>query len=140
MLDVLQENEVTVDRLENLFKSAFMPCARTADGDLRIDDDDGVRTWIRVDADRKAVTMISVWAIKQSVPLEKKLTWINQLNCKLILVRFCVPQPDSLYCDYQLRYQGGLTPVQLVSSVRAFARVCRDAASRYDPDNIIGRD
>lgn len=138
MPEMLQENEVTIDRIENLLKDALMPCARDAGGSLRYDDD-GVKTFIKVDADRKMVVMFSIWRLKESVPMEKKLAWVNELNKRLVLAKFQIVQRETLGCDYQCRYEGGLSPVQLVSTIRFFAKACR-GVSQNDPAGIIMRD
>jgi hypothetical protein len=91
-----------------------------------------------VDTERKLIVLSSVWAMRKSVTVEKKLQWINDLNGRLVLVRFRMVHPERLLCEYQLRYEGGLDPQQFISTVRLFGRVCRGAAAQNDPDRIIG--
>lgn len=138
MPEMLQENEITMDRIEELLKSVSMPCSRDAGGALRYDDD-GVKTFIKVDADKKLVILFSVWRLKESSPMEKKLAWANELNKRLLLAKFQVVKPDMLWCDYQFRYEGGLNPAQLTSTVRLFAKACR-GAGQNDPAGIIVRE
>ena len=101
MPEMLQENEITMDRIEELLKSVSMPCYRDAGGALRYDDD-GVKTFIKVDADKKLVILFSVWRLKESSPMEKKLAWANELNKRLLLAKFQVVKPELCLAQVQL--------------------------------------
>ena len=139
MPDVLHEYEISMERLENLFHSAFVPCTRDPDGDIRIEEE-GVRTFLKLDVEKKLIVMFSIWPMRASVSEGRKLEWINELNRKLVLVKFQMVRPDVLWCDYQLRYEGGVSPMQLVGTVRLFSRVCRGAAAQKGGHEIIGKD
>jgi len=136
---VLPEKEVTAERLVGLFRDAMIKCDIDKDGDIRIEES-GVKTFIRLDANKKLITFFSLWAMKEQVPREKKLELINTLNNDLIVVRFCAPKPDILWCDYQMSYEDGLHTYHLVATYRLFLRVVIGAKLAKDPDNIIGRD
>lgn len=136
---VLAEPEVTLQRLKELYTAAFLKVEIDEDGDLRIDDD-GIKTFVRLDAKRQLVTYLAAWRLKASVPQERKLQWVNSLNQELVMVRFSVPRPDSLVCDYQFFYEGGVTPYGLVHHYRQFVKVARGAVTLKDPDRIVGSD
>lgn len=134
-MDVLNESEVSVKKLESIFKAAFIQCSIDRDGDLAIESG-GLKVFIRVNPEKKIITFVSLWRLKQGIFNDmKKLSLINKLNDQYILVRFCIPKPDILYCDYQLLYAGGIVPAQIVSTYRIFSLVCEGMAR--DNDDLV---
>jgi hypothetical protein len=138
MTAVLTDREVDVEHIEQLFKAAFLRAERDKDGDLVVRED-GVNTFIRVDAEKKMITFFSMWGLRTRFSEADKLRFANKLNDELILVRFVVPRPNVLWCDYQFLFEGGITPFQLVNSYKRFVGVCRGAAQR-DTADMIGTD
>lgn len=136
-MEHLNESEVTVNRLDSLFKSAFFSCSVDSDGDLKVEDS-GILIFIRIDPERKVITYNSLWRLKPGGlgSNEKKIAFANQLNNDYRLVRFSVPKPEALWCDYQLLYEGGINPFQIINSCRVFSRVCK-AILEDDTDNLI---
>jgi len=134
----LAEDDVTLHKIKSFFDAAFITADFDRDGDLMIVDR-GVKSYVRLDTDRKAIRFFSIWRMKKSVPEIEKLRLVNSLNSELILVRFCMPRPTVLWCDYRLLYEGGITPYAIVNSYRHFARVTRGAVVK-DTENIIGFD
>lgn len=137
MIEIIPETEVTTERLAAVFEAAFMNCTRNANGDLQIDDD-AVKTIIELDTDRQCLAMFCLWGLKKNVPMEKKLVLVNELNRKLMLVKFQIVRPDTMWCDYHLCYDGELNPVQLIRTIGMFGKVCRAAVSQNDPEDIFG--
>lgn len=136
MSEILTEQEVSVQRLEKLFETAFLRTEIDKDGDLVIRDE-GINTFIKVDTDRKMITFFSIWGLKERSPETEKLKFANQMNDDLILVRFSVPRPNILWCDYQFLYEGGITPFQILRTYKRFVSVCKGAAQR-DGGRLIG--
>ena len=136
---LLAPENVTVQELHKFFKAALFDAEFDKDGDLLIKDG-GMKTFVLVDKDRQSITFISVWPLKASVSELAKLQFLNRLNDKLIMVRFCMPRPTTLWCDYVLQYGGGVTPFMVVNSYRTFAKVVKGAAATMDPNDIIGTD
>lgn len=136
---VIAEKDINLDKIGEIFKTAFVKTEIDQDGDLAIEDD-GIKTFIRVDEKKKLITFFSVWNLKASVPEIDKLKLANRLNNDLILVRFSVPNLTTLWCDYQLSYEDGIRPYSIVGSYRLFLRVTRGAVTSCDPDQIIGSD
>ncbi len=139
MSEILSEQEINIDCLEGLFKAAFFRAERDKDGDLVIRDEQGVNTFVKVDADKKMITFYSLWGLKSRFTEAAKLKFANELNDGLILVRFGVPHPNILWCDYQFLYEGGIAPFHIINTYRRFVNVCKGAVQR-DKDDIIGRD
>lgn len=138
MSTMLSDREVDLEHIEELFKAAFLRAERDKDGDLVVRDD-GVNTFVKVDAEKKMITFFSMWGLRKRFSETDKLRFANKLNDELILVRFVVPRPNVLWCDYQFLFEGGITPFQLVNSYKRFVSVCRGAAQR-DTADMIGTD
>ena len=136
MSEILAENEVNIDSVENLFRTAFLPVERQSDGDLIIRDESGVKTHIRLEPDKKVITYFSIWGLKESIGEAAKLQFANSLNDKLLMVRFCIPRPNILWCDYQFYYVGGLVPYQVIHNYRRFVTICGGAVER-DSQGIV---
>ena len=136
---VLSEEEVTTERVVELFQSALMNVTVDSDGDVVIADG-GMRTFIRVDTSRKLISYFSIWPLRSSASEIDRLRLINRLNDQLIVVRFSVTQNDHLWCDYQMSFENGLTSYSIVNAYRLYARVVKGAVSTQDPDDLIGRD
>ncbi len=139
MKAVLPENEMSQQTLKAYFEQAAMTAEIDSDGDLKITED-GFKGFLLVHAERKIVTIFALYGMKASAPEIQKLQLVNRLNDKIILVRFCMPNPTTLWCDYQLSYEGGLTPYYLINTYRMFSRVTRQAVAQQDTDDVVGSD
>jgi len=138
MSEMLRDDEVTVDRIEALAKQAFISADRDKDDDLVLRDG-GLNTFVKVDTDRKMITFFTIWPLRSRFSLDDKLQYVNGLNDSMILVRFAVPKPDMLWCDYQFLYEGGITPFNIINAYKRFVSVCRGAVAEDDKD-MVGRD
>lgn len=133
----LREEEVTLPRIKSFMDSAFIKAGIDKDGDLKIEDG-GFKTFVKIDEDKKLITLLAAWGLKERAPELSKLRLANDLNNDLILVRFSVVKGDTLWCDYQFHYDGGITPFAIVNNVKQFAKVVKGAVTKHDPDNLIG--
>ncbi len=140
MSELLAMQDVSKERLIQLLKAAYLPVETDKDGDIVIRDS-GVNTFILIDSDKKLLNFISIWGFKPRSNETARLKFANKLNDDLILVRFCVTNTSSpkLYCDYQLSYQDGIAPHQIIQTYRTFQRVCA-GAGRQDVDNLLDSD
>jgi hypothetical protein len=139
MDEILNDQEVSLEKVESLFKAAFIRTERDKDGDLVVRDDSGVNTFVKVDTKKKMITFFSLWGLKSRFPEEAKLKFANELNDDLILVRFVISNPTTMWCDYQFLYEGGVTPFHIVNTYRRFLSVCKGAAGR-DSADMLGSD
>jgi hypothetical protein len=138
MSEMLRDDEVTVNRIEALAKQAFMSTDRDKDGDLYLREG-GMRTFVKVDTARKMITFFTAWGLRSRFSMEEKLQFANGQNDDKILVRFTVPQPDTLWCDYALLYEGGITPFNIINTYKRFVAVCRGVVDQ-DEKGLLGDD
>jgi hypothetical protein len=135
----LSEDDVTLQKIKTFFDAAFLKAEFDKDGGLKIEDG-GFKTFVQVNKEKKLITFFSAWGLKASVPEIKKLQLVNTMNDDLIFVRFAMPRPTTLWCDYQFLYEGGITPYAIVNNYRMFAKVTKGAVAIKDPEDIIGSD
>ena len=135
----LSESDVTLHKLKSIFDAAYIKAEFDSDGDLKIEDN-GFKTFVQIDRDKGLIIFFAIWAMKASVPEIKRLKLVNTLNNDLIFVRFCMPRPTTLWCDYQFLFEGGITPFTIVHNYRLFAKVTKGAVATQDPEDIIGSD
>jgi len=135
----LNEDEVSLQKIKTFFDAAFLKATFDEDGDLRIEDG-GFKVFVKVDREKKLIIFISAFNLKASVPAIKKLQFVNTLNADLIFARFSMRGPTTLLCDYQLLYEGGITPYTVVNNYRLYAKVINGAVCTQDPEDIIGSD
>ncbi|MHB8764935.1 MAG: YbjN domain-containing protein [Deferrisomatales bacterium] len=136
---LISEAEVTIAGVKSYFDAAFFSTSIDSDGDLVVTDG-GIKTAVAVNNDSMILTFISIWPLKKSVEESKKLKFVNSLNDDLLMVRFALTKTGRLYCDYQMKYEGGVTPYMIINTYRTFVKVVRGAAQEKDPDDIIGSD
>jgi len=138
MSDLLRDDQISIDCIESLAKQAFISSDRDDDGDLFLREG-GIKTYVRVDNDRKLITFFTVWGFKSRFTLQEKLEFVNSLNDGKILVRFVVARPDTFWCDYMLLYEGGITPFNIINTYKRFVSICKGALDK-DERNMIGND
>jgi hypothetical protein len=136
MDEVLREDEVTPERIEALAKQARIPAAPDEHGTL-VFREEGRSAYVRVDTGRKIIIFFNVWALRPQFSLDEKLQYVNGLNNGMILVRFAMPRPEVLWCDYQLLFEGGISPVNIINTYKLFASACRAAVAMDKKDMVV---
>lgn len=121
---ILKDEEITSANLEALFKAASITTDRDDDGDLVLLDN-GIPTFIGIDAERKLLSFYVIWGLKSRMSAEDKRAFANKLNDSLILVRFAVGGKD-LWFDYNLLYEGGLSTFTILNTYKQFASICEE--------------
>jgi len=135
----LQEKDVDLQTVKSFFDAAFLKAELFEDGSLVIEND-GIVTFVNVEHERKIVSFASGFPFKASASEIQKLKFVNELNDGVVFVRFCMPKPTRLWCDYQMLYEGGITPYSIVNSYRYFIRVAQNAVSTRDKEDLVGTD
>ena len=146
--DILPETDINNDQLANLLQAAFIQWERLENGALMVDDT-GIKIIINstknaVMTENKVISMFGIWNTRDSVSLENKLVWINQLNRKYSLLGFSLIYADDnipvdrLLIEYQIRYNGGLIPVQFISILRFVGIIARNILFENNQVQILG--
>ena len=61
--EVIDEEEINLRTIKTFFDSAFIKSEFDEDGDLKIEDD-GLKTFIVVDEEKKMITYFSIWPLR----------------------------------------------------------------------------
>lgn len=138
--EVVPEGRLTIELIKHHLDQAAYKTEVDDDGDLKVTDDRGFIAFFRLDPERRIVTLFAIYPFKRSAPELAKLRLVNQLNDKVIFVRFSMPEPGTLWCDYQFTYENGLTPRYILQCYRLFARVAPAAVGMHDQEDLIGRE
>jgi hypothetical protein len=134
--DILKEEAITVQKLEAIFKAAFIKTGKTSFGDLRVAAGPA-KVMIKVSEKKKHLYLFAIYKFKDGVALEKKLSFVNKLNNKLTLVKFSVTEKGALWCAYSLPYEGGITPYAIVNTTRTVSKVIASGLTTHDTDSIV---
>lgn len=135
----IAEEDVTLEKIKNYFDAAFLKSEFYKDGGLKIDDS-GFKSIVNIDREKKLISMYCSYTLKSSFSQTMKLELANNLNDHVVFVRYCIPNPSTLWCEYQFLFDGGITPFTIVNNYRYFAKVVKNSVATRDPNNIIGSD
>ncbi|HCU37631.1 MAG TPA: hypothetical protein DGT21_20010 [Armatimonadetes bacterium] len=128
---VLGANDISIESLLALFQAAGLSAVVDDDGDIDITRD-GIRTFVRLDDDRKIMSLFSIWQLADDASLEDRVELANSLNVNIVLVRFCIRADGALWCDHQLVYGGGLTPESILRTYALFVEVCEAVGDEHE--------
>ncbi len=130
--------DLTMDRVFDVFQSAMLQCEKE---ESRITvDQDGMKVLVAVDADKKVISYVALWSLKEKAPMFNKLRMANKMNDETLMVRFAVSDSTTLWCDFQVPYDRSVLPSDLVHWYRKFSEIVRWAVANKDPEDLIGTD
>ncbi len=128
---MLSADDVNPTSLPALFQAAGLSAVVNDDGDIDITKD-GIRTFVRLDEDRKIMSLFSIWQLADDASLEDRAELANSLSVGIILVRFCIRADGALWCDHRLVYGGGLTPECILRTYALFVEVCEAVGDEHE--------
>jgi hypothetical protein len=128
---------MTMERLQELFKAAFLECTLDEDGDLRVVSEHGFTCFVTRDDDKKFVIFRSFFKFRDDASPLDCLDLVNKLNDQVVFTRFSTPRADLLAADYFLSYEEGIMPFQIGRSFRWFCHVIQGGISKYDTQDIV---
>ncbi len=128
---MLSADDMNPTSLLALFGAAGLSAEIDDDGDIDITSG-GIRTFVRLDEDRKIMSLFSIWQLADDASLEDRVELANSLNEGIVMVRFCIRADGALWCDYQLVYEGGLTPEFILRTYMLFIEVCEAVGDEHE--------
>ena len=133
---MLEENQVTVQKLIEIFESAFMDVSNIEINEGRFAVK-GVEfpffLVVTVDVERKVIRF-SDYNPLHRITTDEAAVLCNQANQKLALVRFYAFEHKGTVvamCNYEMSYEKGLVPFQVVSNFRKFERGAGSAVQAF---------
>lgn len=130
---VLTEDEITLSNLKKFFDGIYYKADLTDRGHLYVEVDGMLPVGISLDEHRKLLQFFVAYTIEYN---QFTLKGVNRMNTAYNLARFSfleLEKGDCLYMDYDLSYEGGVTPHQLLSALRLFSRVVSSAIREAKP-------
>jgi len=125
--EFIREEDVSAGKLLSLFKQAFFAVEARPDDCLLVTAEGGMSLHVRVDTGRKLLMFSACFELQAAAPMEGKLAFVNVANDTVIFVRFSITDETTLYVDYHLPFNGGVTPAAVIAAVRHMGRVTPQA-------------
>jgi hypothetical protein len=122
---VIQEAEVTVERLRSLLETAVIDLEPDDEGDLYLTGGIDFPIWIRLDHERKTLELFT-YIRKVAADAADVALRLSDLNGRLPLGQFYLAD-DAIYSRHAVSFDGGLLPRQFVKIVRRFSGSFREA-------------
>lgn len=127
---MLEENQVTAKKLIEMFEAAFMEVADIEEGRFSVR---GVQfpflIGISVDAEKKRIRFTDYNPLHR-ITLENAAILCNEATKGLALARFYAfeyKQSLMAACQYDMSFEKGVIPFQVISNFRLFERVAGSA-------------
>ena len=123
---ILQEADITVERLRSLLETAVIDVEVDEEGDLYLTGS-GVDfpIWVRLDSDRKMIQLFT-YIRKTATDAATLALRLNEMNTNFALGQFH-HLDDAIYSRHSVSFDGGLLPRQFVKIVRRFSGSFREA-------------
>jgi hypothetical protein len=125
LMDVISNDELTKDKIAEIFRNAYMNPVVGDGSDVRLTLD-GIKVIITVDQSRKILHVMSLFGGKPGTTRQQLLELCNRINDGLILIRAAypsaLPTPTLMLDDYVVT-EAGLTALEIVDEARRFRTV-----------------
>ncbi len=133
----VSESEVSIERLYELFDSAYMECELDEDGDLRVVTDSGPRIFLSLHEPNKLIRFMAFYKFREECAEYDKLLFVNALNDDIVFIRFSLNGTDTLIADYYLPYARGTSPFHIVNAAKLMGRVITSGIRQHDTNNLL---
>jgi hypothetical protein len=135
---LIPTEELTKEKVLEIFRNAYMDASIDADGDLLVTVD-GIVIAPVVDTARRLLMVKSIFTLRPGTTRTQVLDLSNRINDELIFVRACCPAalPELvLWVDHFIDTNAGVTGGEIVDEVRRFRLVISSIPER-DADGIL---
>ena len=134
---IIQEAEVSVERLRSLLETAVIDLELDAEGDLYLTGGVDFPLWVCLDRDRKLIELLTFIG-KVATDAATVALRLNKLNSNFALGQFH-HLDDAIYSRHIVSFDGGLLPRQFVKTVRRFSGSFREAIQELR-DLLVGEE
>lgn len=135
--ELLLEDEIDNAVLLSILRQAYLKVESTQGGRLRLTTDAGFKVYLNAHMDRSLITLAAWFALKAEKPMAEKLDFVNRANNQLILFRFAVADETTLYIEYQVSTDGGVTKASLVRLLRRMSNVIGQGLGPLDTGKVL---
>lgn len=124
-MDVITKDDLTIARLLEIYKGAYMGGEVGADGDIKLEME-GLKVFVKVEPAKKILRMYSLFGAKPGTTRQQMLELCNRINDGLVMLRAscpaALPQP-ALWLDHDLDTEAGMTSLEIVDETRRFRTI-----------------
>lgn len=135
---LIPREEMTAEKLLEIFRNAYMDAGIDAEGDLHIEIE-GRKMWVKSLRGQSLMTVSVGYGLKPGTSRSSALELANRINDNLVFIRACIPSgfsSPSLWLDHFIDITGGVTGQEVVDEVRRFRRLI-SSISDEDTDNLL---
>jgi len=125
VLEVITREELTIPKLLEVYKQAYMPAEIGSDGDLKLELD-GMKVFVKVEVEKKILRLYALFGTKPGTTRQQVLELCNRINDGLVMLRASCPAAfptPVLWLDHDLDIESGMTAEDIVSETRRFRSV-----------------
>lgn len=114
-----------------MLEAALIDFSVDSDGDFLVNE--SIRCVVIPNREhRDRISLMAQYGFEDGVSEEDRLTCVNRINQEYILVRASVTDRSSLRFRYDIYLPGGMTPKNIVMTLKRFCSVCKSAVSEYE--------
>lgn len=132
-IEIIKENDVTVDSIYEIFESAFMKAVEP-DGNALAVDFGTHRVLITVEEESKLLIFSTLILLEYGSP-DEAVMWVNELNRIQEIVRFYIAAgpENKVYCAARcsMSYEIGIIPFQVINMARQFHEISSKGISDF---------
>lgn len=136
----IEEKEVTLPTLLELFHQAQYESSINKNGDFMVLAETAlVGIDVHTADNQRFIRFTSMYKMKEQVPQEQKLAFVNSLNNDVVLCRFSILDTDrsAMNVVYHLPFWGGISGYHVIAAFRLFVHVYANVPSVMDKDSLI---
>lgn len=121
--DLIEKSNLTAERLHEIFRAAYMKPEIDSEDALTIRGRTRIKYVIQIRERQGLIALFCVFGFKGSVEKAEKLEAVNKLNDGKVMARFSVNRRESLFIDYNMLIEEGVTPLQILNCFTRFDNV-----------------
>jgi hypothetical protein len=137
-LEVITREELTIPRLHEVYKAAYMNSEIGTDGDIKLELEN-IKVFVKIEAEKKILRLYSLFRCKENATRPQVLELCNRINDGLVMLRAACPAAFpmlALWLDHDLDIETGMTAEDIVSETRRFRTVI-GAVPGMDTEDIL---
>lgn len=132
---IIEEADVTIERLRKVFDAAFLKTEITRSGALKVSDS-GDFAYISLLEGMDLIRISVTYGFEDGTRLADKLELANKVNNEVVVTRWSITDKGKLDTDYYLSYENGVLGYQIVRSYKRFLS-CGVSGLRKDDKDIV---
>lgn len=120
MSDLIEPDNLSRDLLKDIYDSAFMTTMFDDDGDLRVGDG-GIRCYVF--PKEKHIKLMSIFGAEEGASQTDLVDFANRVNLEYIIVRVSISKKNSVFFEYAIPVDGGITKKAVVLATKRFLSI-----------------